>query len=91
MRQHEVWHGARVSAAAVRPPEPQRLASPTAFLHLETTEEAPVMLSNRDWKCFYDQLRFPSRVQPWMTRPAVKVGEFARALNPSRPELGCLV
>ena len=33
--QREVWHGTRVSEAAVRPPKPPQLVSPTALLALE--------------------------------------------------------
>ena len=53
----EVWHGAQVSAAAKAPPRPPWLASPTALLDLESSEDSPIRLSKRDGKCLFDQMR----------------------------------
>ncbi|CAE8741020.1 unnamed protein product, partial [Polarella glacialis] len=72
----EVWHGARVSAAALKPPKPPHLASPSALLDLECSLERPLRLSKRDGRCLFDQLLLPSELRQWMGRPPVRVREL---------------
>ena len=87
----EVWHGSKVSAAAVRPPVPPHLASPTALLDLEATTARPVHLSKRDARCLFDQLRIGEALQPYMGRPPVRVRELLSVGGLSRRELAaCL-
>ena len=45
--QREVWHGTRVSEAAIRPPKPPRLVSPTALLNLEVPIGSKYLVSKR--------------------------------------------
>ena len=52
-RLREVWHGQRVSQAAVAPPKPRLLASPTALTFLETSPDRPVRVSKRDASCWF--------------------------------------
>ena len=76
-KQREVWHGSQVSQAAAPPPRPRHLASPTALLQLEATPDAPVRLSKRDAKCWFDQLCLPSHLRRWMGRPPVTLQELS--------------
>jgi hypothetical protein len=72
----EVWHGAKVSAAALPPLAPLHLASPSALLDLEATAAAPVRLTKRDGRVLFDQLRLPLELRKFMGRPAVRVQEL---------------
>ena len=78
-KQREVWHGSRVSAAAVAPPRPAHLASPSAFRSFELVGDEVLRLSKRDGRCFFDQLCLPDCLRPYMGRPAVHVGELLAA------------
>ena len=60
-RLREAWHGAAVSAAAVRPPAPRHLLSPSSLLGLEASMQAPLRMSKRDGRCLFDQLRLPGQ------------------------------
>ena len=75
----EVWSGDRVSAAALRPPKPPLLASPSALLWLECSEDDPIHVSKRDGKCLFDQLKLPSSLRPWFGRPPVIVKDLLTA------------
>ena len=75
----EVWHGSRVSDAAIRPPPPPHLASPSALLDLESSLDCPVRLSKRDGRCLFDQLRLPPDLERFMGRPPVRVRELLSA------------
>lgn len=68
-RQRAVWHGRRVSSAAMRPPKPRHLASATALALLECAPGQRIRCSKRDASCWYDQLLLPSSLQRWMGRP----------------------
>lgn len=72
-----VWHGKRVSQAAIAPPVPRHLASPSALLHLEASKERPIRVSKRDARCWFDQLRLPQPLRDWMGRPVVSLTELA--------------
>lgn len=72
-----VWHGKRVSQAAIPPPLPRHLASPSALLHLEASKDRPVRVSKRDARCWFDQLQLPRPLREWMGRPAVTLTELA--------------
>ena len=71
-----VWHGKRVSEAALPPPVPRHLASPTALLHLEASSAKPIRVSKRDARCWFDQLLLPAPLRKYMGRPAVSVAEL---------------
>ena len=71
--QREVWHGTQVSQAAKRPPKPPRLVSPTALLSLEVGLKSKLLVSKRDAKCYFDQLRLPCPLRPWFGRPKLRV------------------
>ena len=77
-RQREVWHGRRVSQAAVAPECPRHLASPSALIHIECHQNAPCRVSKRDAKCWFDQLRLPESLRRWMARPPVTTEELAK-------------
>ena len=83
----EVWHGAKVSLAAARPPKPPHLASPTALLDLEASHAEPLRLSKRDARCLFDQLRLGRHLEPWMGRPPLRVRELLEASDADRAEL----
>ena len=70
-RQREVWHGSRVSQAAVPPPRPRHLASPTAFRSIDLAPVRLLRVSKRDGRCFFDQLLLPEGFRAYMARPAV--------------------
>lgn len=75
-RQRVVWHGRRVSAAAVRPPKPRHLASPTALTFLECKQGRQIRCSKRDASCWFDQLALPADLGRWMGRPRVSQREL---------------
>ena len=74
--QRLVWHGSRVSAAAVPPPKPRFLASPTALLSLEASVKSPILVSKRDASCWFDQLKLPESIRAWMGHPCLTVAEL---------------
>ena len=76
VHQRKVWHGTRVSQACVRPPCPRLLASPSAFYALELGRDELLRVSKRDGRCFFDQLRLPADLEPFMGRPDLSVGEL---------------
>ena len=78
-RQRAVWHGRRVSQAAILPPKPPLLVSPSALLHLRASVDEPIRVSKRDAACWFDQLALPSSLRKWMARPSVGLGELMRA------------
>ena len=78
-RQREVWHGRRVSQAALRPPAPPHLACPSTFRWLRVDPrvgDGRMRMSKRDGKCLFDQLRLPPEIQGFMGRPPVSVAEL---------------
>mmetsp|Transcript_39239 Transcript_39239/g.104782 ORF Transcript_39239/g.104782 Transcript_39239/m.104782 type:complete len:816 (+) Transcript_39239:142-2589(+) len=75
-RQREVWHGRRVSLAAVRPPRPRHLACPSSLLRLESTVDRPLRVSKRDARCWFDQLAAPQQLRRWFARPSVTQQEL---------------
>lgn len=75
----EVWCGDRVSLAALRPPKPKHLASPSALLKLECTESSTFLVSKRDGRCLFDQLRAPRELQRWFGRPPLRVQDLVEA------------
>jgi len=72
----EVWCGDRVSLAAKRPPKPKHLASPSALLKLECTADSTFLVSKRDGRCLFDQLKAPVPLQRWFGRPSVLVQDL---------------
>ena len=75
-RQRAVWHGKRVSAAAMRHPKPRHLASPTALSFMECLPGQKIRCSKRDASCWFDQLQLPASLQRWMGRPSVTAREL---------------
>ena len=83
VRLREVWHGRRVSQAALQPPKPRHLASPTALTLLEAAEDKPVRVSKRDASCWFDQLKLPLALREYMAKPTVSTEELAAAGMPA--------
>ena len=79
IKQREVWSGDRVSLAAARPPKPPDLASPSALLGLECTPEDTFLISKRDARCWFDQLKLPEHLALWFGRPPVSVADLISA------------
>ena len=79
IRQREVWHGSRVSAAAAKPPCPRHLASPSAFKGMQLLPGRRLSVTKRDGRCFFDQLALPGYLQPFMGRPSVTRDELVDA------------
>jgi hypothetical protein len=76
VRVREVWHGSRVSGAALRPPAPPHLLSPSSLLGLEASADAPLRMSKRDGRCLFDQLRLPAHLRDVMGRPPVRASSL---------------
>lgn len=72
----EVWNGSRLSAAALKPSKPPHLASPSALLNVEISPPRPVLLTKRDGRCLFDQLRVPEELRSWFGRPSITVREL---------------
>ena len=79
LRQREVWHGSRVSAACADPPKPRWLASPSAFAAIALDEGQRLRAAKRDGRCFFDQLLLPTELRQFMGRPAVQREELIGA------------
>ena len=90
LRQREVWHGSRVSAACADPPKPRWLASPSAFAAIALDKGQRLRASKRDGKCFFDQLQLPRELRHFMGRPAVQRQELLDA-GATVEELGVFV
>ena len=86
-KQREVWHGRQVSQAALRPPVPRHLASPSALLHLEASLERPLRVSKRDARCWFDQLSLVPALREWMGRPAVTLDELSSVAGMNSEEV----
>jgi len=75
----EVWNGMRVLGASSRPPKPPGLANPEAFARNALRPGERLLLSRRDCKCLFDQLRTSEDLTSFFGRPAVEVSELRRA------------
>jgi hypothetical protein len=53
-RQRAVWHGARVSLAAARPPAPRLLANSSGLAALHLRPGRRIRLTKRDCRCWFD-------------------------------------
>ncbi len=75
VRQREVWMGQELSEAACRPPKPIFGASPAALARLESSDDRPLRTCTRDAANFFHQLAAPAWLQPFLSRPQVRVAE----------------
>ncbi|CAE7517435.1 unnamed protein product, partial [Symbiodinium natans] len=78
-RQRKIWDGSSVSALAKDPPKPRRLANPSCFLELEVKPGEDLLFSKRDACTFFDVLKVPAELQPWLAQPPVRVHELLDA------------
>ena len=83
----EVWDGSRVSDVCVPPPPPPMLATPCSFPRIEVAHGKKLLLSKKDCRCFFDQLRLPEAVRLWTGRPPVGIDELIQIGGMSRSEL----
>ena len=72
----EIWNGAQLTDAALPSAKPPLQASPASLATLEATEDRPVWLSCRDGRCFFDQLRAPDLLRPFLGRPRVSLKDL---------------
>ena len=63
-RLREVWHGTRVSNAAVAPPKPPHLADVTSLTHLQLQKDELLRVSKRDAQCWHCRSWFDNIVCP---------------------------
>ncbi|CAE7303272.1 unnamed protein product [Symbiodinium sp. CCMP2592] len=75
-RQRKIWDGSQISGMAADPPKPRRLANPSCFLELEVKATETLFFSKRDASTFFDVLRVPRGLQPWLAQPALTVSEL---------------
>ena len=75
----EVWHGEFVSSRAVAPPCPPHLLNPASLLGLHASWDAPLVLSKKDGRCLFDQLRVPVQLQRFLARPPTRVSYIVKA------------
>ena len=85
--QREVWNGTRVSQAAARPPKPVHLLSPTSLLTLEVRPGDHILVCKRDARCYFDQLRLPEALRPWVGRPKLSVDMLLKHAGFTREDL----
>jgi len=83
----EIWNGGKLSEAAARPLKPPHLANPTPLLNLTASREFPIRVYKRDARCYFDQLRTPDQVRPWLGRPALSVHDLLAYTDLSWDEL----
>lgn len=86
-RQREIWNGAKVSAAAQRPPPPAKLANPSCFVDLEFGAGEDIYMSKRDVQTCFDVLQAPEALQQYFGRPPVTLDQLSRAGAASVDEL----
>ena len=86
-RQREIWNGAKVSAAARRPPPPAKLANPSCFVDLEFGAGEDIYMSKRDVQTCFDVLQAPEALQQYFGRPPVTLDQLSRAGAASVDEL----
>ena len=72
----EVWHGGGLTSCAARAPKPPLQASPAALANLECSLDRPLVASGRDAAAFFDQLRLPEHLVPYMGRPSLFLEEL---------------
>lgn len=75
----EVWKGIEVSEAAIRPPFPHFQGSLADLAGLERTGDSPLLLSVRDGKSFFSQIRLDERLRRHFASPRVTVAELRDA------------
>ena len=86
-RLREVYNGTAISGVSRAPPLPPLLASPTAMGHVEVAVGESVWLSKLDGEAFFDQLKLPPPLVPYMGRPAVRVRDLITVGGMSLPEV----
>ena len=75
----EVWNGRDLSAATVESPLPPWFSSPSCLANLEASDDRPLLMSARDGACFFDQLKVPEGLQPYLGKPYVTFEELCRS------------
>ena len=78
-RQRKIWNGSRLSQLAVKPPKPERLASPSVFLDMHVRQTEALFYSKRDAETFFDVLQVPLELQTWFGQEAVHAAELCSA------------
>lgn len=78
-RQRKIWNGSRLSQLAVKPPKPERLASPSVFLDMHVRQTEALFYSKRDAETFFDVLQVPLELQTWFGKEAVHAAELCSA------------
>ena len=81
----EVWNGALLTEAAARAPKPPLQACPASLGTLECSDDDPLVVSCRDGRAFFDQLKVPEQIRSYFGRPQVLVAEL---LSPPLCESG---
>ena len=71
-----MFNGSKLSAAAMRPPRPPHLATPSALPNLEVVNDQRVYVCKRDARVYFDQLALPEALQPYFGRPPVRVRDL---------------
>jgi hypothetical protein len=84
-RLREIWSGGAITRAAKRPLLPPSQCTPSALANLEASTDRPALMSSRDGKVFFDQLRVPRSFAACLGRPAVLLRDL---LNPPACESG---
>jgi hypothetical protein len=75
-RLREIWNGGRLTDAAVPSLKPPLQATPASLTTLEASDDRPVWASCRDGRVFFDQLRVPDSLRPFLGRPMVAVADL---------------
>ena len=70
-RQREVWDGAGFSDAAIPPPAPPLLSSPSNLTVLESSDDEPLWMSVRDGRSFFDHLAADDSMCEYFGKPSV--------------------
>ena len=74
-------------AGAQVAPKLVRLASPTALVNLEAFAESRILVSERDARCYFDQLKLPEVLRPWLGRPSLSLDLLCKHGGFSRSDL----
>ena len=82
-----LWNGHFVSDACLPAPPPRHLATPTTFVHLRATADRPVYLSTRDCRSWFEQLKVPDALRPYLGQQSVNCKQLIAAMGISIGDL----
>ena len=82
-----LWNGHFLSDACAPAPAPRHLANPSAFVHLRATVDKPLFLSTRDCRSWFEQLKAPEAIRPYLGQQSLSCKNIIGVLGITLSEL----